>query len=107
MIKAVGSSYVEYKPELIGTITDKKIVLFFRASWCPSCQTVDKDIIKNIATDKNNVVIFDVNYDNSQELKKKYGVTYQHTFVQIDSKGNQIYKWSGGATLSDVASNLK
>jgi thioredoxin-related protein len=33
-----------------------------------------------------------------KDLAKKYGITYQHTFVQIDSKGNEITKWNGGKT---------
>ncbi len=31
-----------------------------------------------------------VNYDRSSELKKKYVVTYQHTYVQIDDSGETI-----------------
>jgi hypothetical protein len=37
-----------------------------------------------------------VDYDNSKDLQKKYGVTYQHTFVQIDENGEALSKWNGG-----------
>jgi hypothetical protein len=37
-----------------------------------------------------------VNYDRAGDLKKKYGVTYQHTYVQIDRDGEKIALWSGG-----------
>ena len=40
------------------------------------------------------------------ELKKKYEVTYQHTFVQVDAQGNMIKKWSGGA-LADIIDETK
>jgi ABC-type uncharacterized transport system YnjBCD substrate-binding protein len=53
------------------------------------------------------VYILDVDYDNSAELKQKYGVTMQHTLVQVDAKGNMITKWSGGDTLDSVVKNLK
>jgi hypothetical protein len=45
-------------------------------------------------------------YDSNNELKKKYGVTYQHTFVQIDSNGNMITKWNGG-DIDTLKQNLK
>ena len=48
-----------------------------------------------------------MDYDNSTSLKQKYGVTYQHTLVQVDSKGAQIAKWSGSPTLSALLKEVK
>ena len=42
------------------------------------------------------VVIFRVDYDTEEELKEKYGVTYQHTFVVVDTEGEAVTKWNGG-----------
>jgi thiol-disulfide isomerase/thioredoxin len=84
-----------------------KVVLFFRAAWCPSCRTVDADIRAHAASIPADVTILDVNYDTASELKKKYGVTYQHTFVQVDAQGNQITTWSASPTLADIVSRLK
>jgi thioredoxin 1 len=47
-----------------------------------------------------------VDFDDSIELRKKYGVTVQHTFVQIDSSGGAIGKWSGSVTIAEVKSQL-
>ncbi|MEK7564045.1 MAG: hypothetical protein AAB510_00550 [Patescibacteria group bacterium] len=51
--------------------------------------------------------ILDVDYDNSSDLKKKYGVTYQHTFVQVDKDGNMIKKWNGSPTLAKLVSEVR
>ena len=83
------------------------VVLFFRASWCPTCIAVDKDIKANAKSIPESLTILDVNYDNSTDLKKKYGVTYQHTFVQVDAQGNLIKKWSGSPTLVSLVSEVK
>lgn len=83
------------------------VVLFFRASWCPTCIAVDKDIRANLGSIPGNLTILDVNYDNSTELKKKYGITYQHTFVQVDAQGTLIKKWSGSPTLAAIVSQVK
>ena len=77
----------------------KKRVLFFHASWCPNCKNADKEITASLEAVPDDVVIFKTDYDSENALKKKYGITSQHTFVYVDSEGNAIDKWSGGSTL--------
>jgi thiol-disulfide isomerase/thioredoxin len=102
-----SGSYEAYAPEKIARAAEGSVVLFFRASWCPTCQGADMDIRANAKNIPKGVTILDVNYDNSQELKKKYSVTYQHTYVQIDASGNQIAKWSGSRTLTELLVQVK
>lgn len=87
---------------------DAKVVLFFKAKWCPTCQALDKNIRANLSGIPENVTILQVDYDTATALKQKHGVTYQHTFVQVDPvSGGLIKKWSGGTTLSDVLGNVQ
>lgn len=102
-----AGSYEVYSPEKISRASTGKVVLFFRASWCPTCKTLDADIKAHLSSIPNDLTILDVNYDNSSDLKKKYGVTYQHTLVQVDKDGNMIKKWSGGATLVSIVTQIK
>ena len=107
VMKEAGS-YEAYSGEKVMLASnDHNVVLFFRASWCPSCIGVDKNIKANLNNIPSNLHILDVNYDNSSDLKKKYGVTYQHTFVQVDKDGNMIKKWSGSPTLASIISEVK
>ena len=103
---SVGS-YEVYGPEKIARASSGDVVLFFRASWCPSCRAVDADIRANLGKIPRDLTILDVNYDDSTELKKKYGVTYQHTFVQVDANSNLIKKWSGSATLQAIVGQVQ
>ena len=106
MIKA--GSYEEYSSEkIVMASATHDVVLFFRASWCPTCKAVDADIKAHLKEIPESLTILDVNYDNSTEMKKKYGVTYQHTFVQVDAQGNLIKKWSGSPTLASLVSEVK
>ena len=106
MMKA--GSYEAYGAEKMAMASSThNVVLFFRASWCPTCISVDKDIKANLGKIPSSLTILDVNYDNSSELKKKYGVTYQHTFVQVDKDGNMIKKWSGSPTLTALVKEVK
>ena len=106
MMKA--GSYEAYAPEKVALASlTHDVVLFFRASWCPTCKAVDADIKANLSKIPSSLAILDVNYDNSTALKQKYGVTYQHTFVQVDAQGNLIKKWSGSPTLSALVAEVK
>lgn len=74
---------------------EKPTVLFFYATWCPTCQATKKELQAQ-ADSLKGVNLLIVDYDNSDELKKQYGVTYQHTFVKIDSMGKAVDIWNGG-----------
>jgi thioredoxin 1 len=95
-------SYAPYSVKAFTEASKLKRVLFFAASWCPSCRSVDKDITENIKLIPADTVIFKTDYDTETALKSKYLITRQHTFVWVDAKGAVIKKWSGGGA-SDVA----
>jgi thiol-disulfide isomerase/thioredoxin len=100
-------SYEMYDATKLAMAKDGKVVLFFKASWCPTCRTLDADIKASLADIPAGVTILEVDYDKYGDLKQKYGVTMQHTLVQVDASGNQIMKWSGGNTLESVVDKLK
>ncbi len=100
-------SYETYAESKLAMADHGDVVLFFRASWCPTCKALDSSIKSSISAIPSGLTILDVDYDNSQALKQKYGVTYQHTLVQVDSKGNLIKKWSGSPTLTALIAEVQ
>lgn len=104
MSKGVYEMYDESK---LAMAESGKVVLFFKASWCPTCRTLDADIKASLGDIPAGVTILEVDYDKSADLKQKYGVTMQHTLVQVDKDGNQIIKWSGGNTLESIIEKIK
>ncbi len=100
-------SYEAYAPEKLAKAKEGDVVLFFRASWCPTCRTLDADIKANSEAIPSDVTILDVNYDDSTALKQKYGVTYQHTLVQVDTEGNLIRKWTKSPTLASLVAEIR
>ncbi|MBI4134922.1 MAG: thioredoxin family protein [Candidatus Sungbacteria bacterium] len=100
-------SYEPYSAEKLARASEGKVVLFFRAPWCPTCRALDANIRANLGNIPSDLTILDVDYDSSTALKQKYGVTYQHTFVQVDTSGNQITKWASSPTLAELITHLK
>jgi len=105
--KVSVGSYEAYSPAKVSVAQGKNIVLFFHASWCPTCRALNADIENHLATIPSDTVLLKVDYDSEVELRKKYGVTYQHTLVQVDSDAQLIHKWSGSPTLVTLLSQIK
>jgi len=104
MMKPDSSRYVEYSKAVLDQSADMRRVLYFYATWCPSCKVANEDFTANPNKIPEDVVVIRTNYNDpntdqeEKDLAKKYGITYQHTFVQIDEQGKQITKWNGGDT---------
>lgn len=105
--KAAAGTYEPYAPEKLALAADEDVVLFFHANWCPTCRAAEKDILENEARIPEDLTILKVNYDTAQELRQRYAVRYQHTFVQVDEHGNLIHMWSGSPTLATIIAEVK
>lgn len=100
-----AGSYVEYAPELIAQTPGTKI-LFFHAEWCPQCRQLDSDLESTGVP--AGVTVMKVDYDSSQELRKKYGVTQQTTLVRVDDNGDLVEKFVAYAdpSVDSLKANL-
>lgn len=107
---SVEKGYISYDKSKLNNAQYGKVVLFFHASWCPSCKGLDTDIKNNLDKIPEGFLILKVDYDTSTELKSKYKINTQHTLVQVDQDGKEI-KSSKGLyqlnTLESVISNFK
>ena len=108
---SLSQRYVDYSEANLAKATenDGKAVLFFAAlAWCPSCQAADKDIQANFSKVPSDVTILRVDYDTAKDLKQKYAITMQDTFVQVDGNGEEVTRWnSGGQGVKALLSNAK
>lgn len=86
------------------TYASSKVVLFFHATWCPTCKEADASLMKDGVPEGLTVV--KVDYDSMTDLKAKYGITVQHTFVSIDSHGEKQKMWSGSKSGKEIAGQL-
>lgn len=80
--------YTDYSDEATLANTNDVTLLFFHAPWCTQCRAIEKSIETDGVPD--GVAVFKVDYDSHQQLRQKYGVTLQTTFVKIDKNGTKI-----------------
>ena len=96
--------------------TDKVVVLYFYANWCPICLAEFpkmQEVFNELTTDK--VIGFRINYNDSltdtdeQALARQYGITYQHTKVLLKN-GQVILKapdsWEKDRYLTEINNAL-
>ena len=102
----VPGSYETYSASALAASDADTKVLFFHASWCPSCRALESNIIANQADIPEGVAIFKANYDTETQLKRDFGVVRQHSIVVLNSNGVQQGGVTHPATLSQLIANL-
>ncbi len=100
----VGNVYVEYSDEVMADTQNPKI-LFFHATWCPTCKAANvafEGVENTIGLD-----VVKVDYDEYGDLKSQYGITSQHTFVLVDGNGNMLKRWYGSKNYEEILEELQ
>lgn len=85
---------------------DSTKVYFFHAPWCPICKGIDEAISADQSKIPDDVTLIKTDYDSNTDLRQKYGVTYQYTFVQVDGSGNEVKQWSA-TNYDEVVDGMK
>lgn len=97
--------------------SDKLIVLYFYANWCPICAEETRDALYPAFNDLTtpDVVGFRVNFNDSETdaaeeaLAREFGIAYQHTKVFLKNGERKLKSpesWTKDRYLSEIASHL-
>lgn len=71
-------------------------ILYFHATWCPTCQATMLSFEARWPEVRPGLTLVIADYDSETELKTRYGVTYQNTYVQVAPDLSRIQVWNGG-----------
>lgn len=95
--------------------TDKLVVLYFYANWCPICKEEVADALYPAFNEltRDDVIGFRVNYndnqtdDDEEALAREFGIAYQHSKVFVKN-GERVLKapdsWEKSRYLSEITS---
>jgi thioredoxin 1 len=75
---------------------ERPTIVYFHAEWCPTCQATMVQFQARWPEVQPGIVLVLADYDKETELKSRYGVTYQNTYVQVDAAGERLQIWNGG-----------
>jgi thioredoxin 1 len=76
------------------------IVYFFHAPWCPDCRATEEAIEADGIP--AGLTVVKVDFDTETDLRREYGVTQQHTFVQVGPDGEQLATWTGSRDGAEI-----
>lgn len=109
--KKLATNYFEYTKEDYDRLrtAGQPFLLYFYANWCPTCAV--QELLLTSFMNKgasNGKVTLRVNYNDSdtdsdeKELANKFTITYQHTFVTINSNGQEVTRVNGQQSETDL-----
>ena len=97
--------YEDYDESHLGAEGYNETIIFFHAPWCPECRAFEQAILASDIPD--GVQILKTDYDSSTELRQKYEITLQSTFVKVDSSGDELTMWVGYGKDKSVTAILE
>jgi thioredoxin 1 len=102
---AGAGSYVDYATyrKDPAAYADGRVVLFFHASWCPNCRLTEKNLTEDPASIPADLTVVKVDFDSETDLRAKYGITQQHTFVAVGPDGAERAKWTGTHSAAEIS----
>ncbi len=100
------NQYQPFTRQAFAAASNKKRIIFFHAAWCPTCKQANVEFEAQSNALPVDVVLFKTDYDTETELKKKFDITYQHTFVEVDAAGEELQKWNGGG-VAELTSRVQ
>jgi len=96
--------YTDYSEEKAKNATQKNIILFFHTDWCSSCKSFEEKVLsENIPED---ILILKVDFDKNNELRQKYNILTQTSFILIDKNWNLIKRWIWSRDISDIIQKI-
>ena len=79
-------------------------ILKFTAPWCGQCRVLSKNLK---GFDVCEVIEYNVEDDNNQEIVENYSIMSLPTMVLIDENGVEVKRWNGIVNVNDLKSEIE
>jgi len=107
-VYANAAGYISYETyaAALEKYSASNVVLFYNAYWCSTCKAARDGFEAGLSEMPEDLTIVLVDFDENTEMRKKHDVIVQHTFVQIDSMGNELQRWYGSTTVAEIREKI-
>jgi thioredoxin-like negative regulator of GroEL len=80
--------------------TDRPMLLEFWAVWCAACKVMDAEVFSHgdVVRAMSRVVPVRIDVDRQQSVARRYGVSGTPTLIYTDSRGNELFRFTGAVT---------
>lgn len=88
---------------------NKRVLLIFSASWCPSCRKLEDETLKNrdvLGKISENYIAAKIDVDSDPSAASSYGIYVIPTTIILDSSGNEIGRREGYMAPEEFLSYL-
>ncbi|MCG2829383.1 thioredoxin family protein [Methanothermobacter sp. K4] len=88
---------------------NKRVILIFSASWCPSCRKLEDETLKNqdvLGKISENYIAAKIDVDSDPSAASSYGIYVIPTTIILDSSGNEIGRREGYMAPEEFLSYL-
>lgn len=85
---------------------NQPVAIHFHADWCPTCRAQAK-VLKSLGAEPGlDLTVLVANYDTEKELKKRFKVRAQSTFVMLHGQ-QERYRLLGDTSQETIRNALK
>lgn len=86
--EAKTPTYADFNQDVLANGETK--LLFFHAPWCPFCVKNNQNLLSLYGEGNASLSTYKIDYDTSDDLKRRYGIVTQDTFVLVDGNGTAL-----------------
>ena len=82
--------------------------LYFKANWCLNCKLLEEELKEKGFPD--GIDIYEVDFDQAQDLRQKYLVNNQHTLLILDKEEKEIWRdltWNYDKVIETIKKALE